>query len=1096
MSIDKFYFYKTYDQWKGKILSIHDIDENVEIYNYQMYFIDIDTSKVVSINAVIQSSNDTIYDTECLLVNTERRIVELPLILSLLDKDALYKVTFTLTLSDNTTVDSNVQTFRMKENYSGTYSNESPSTETSYFDYDNYTRDTEDYSFIMLDNQLIRVDKIYMHRKYNQWRGKPLFVEDEDKKNGIYIQFTDLEMARGSINIIYAEIRDINGGVYSIGSTIEDYDKKLVKFILPNEVISNDGLYEITFGVAYNTEGTEEVITYRSAIQTFNILDTVESSDSEVIQESHYPILLQLIEEISGYKVDTSNFPTYTDVQEMIGEKFDQVSIEVILKTLNDKGYITKTQLDKILIGQFVMKSELSNYVSQIEFKSAVTWTRFLNEYDKYYLRQKDLDNYVKKEEGKGLSTHDLTDELYEKIINGNSELSQDVIDRLKTFVTKEQFKQEMTQYLNTFYATFYTKAEINEKFAIYYTKEEIEQMFLTIDNFNIEKEELIQKIDEAITPIELEEYGYLTNDDVNDVLEDYYNKEQIDNLLQQLEQSGLGQELLDKINNATSRAEVNELLLNYATKEDLKDLDIDIDLSDYYTKTEIDNTFITKDDIGNFDFNVDLSDYYTKTESDTKFATKNEIVKIDDETPSLNTTYSSEVIEQKIIGVDDNVLDLETRVEYLEDKQMDIINFDGSYNSLTGKPTIPSLDGYATEDYVDEAIKNLDINQEDIDLTGYAKTEDIPTKTSQLTNDSGFLTSIPSEYITDEELDDKGYLTEHQDLSSYATKTYVTEEIAKAQLEGEDIDLSAYAKKTDLHSHTNKTILDNITADKVTSWDNKSNFSGNYNDLTNKPEGLATTNYVDTEVDDATVFETDILTVSDLGGISANTDLNGLTVKEILSKLLYPYIEPVVTVTGTPNGGTYEKGNTQTITNVKVVVTKKSEKITKIEVLNGSTSLAVQEDDAIANGGTFNYAVNVSVPSTNKQLTINVTDASENVVTKKTSSFTFIYPYYWGVCDESAVITDTLVKGLTKSVTSKGTKVVEYTTDNQKMIFAYPKSYGVVKKVLDANSFDVTSTFTKEEIAIKGLDGTNQVYYVYTNSASTVTSFKMTFSY
>ena len=781
MSIDKFYFYKTYDQWKGKILSIHDIDENVEIYNYQMYFIDIDTSKVVSINAVIQSSNDTIYDTECLLVNTERRIVELPLILSLLDKDALYKVTFTLTLSDNTTVDSNVQTFRMKENYSGTYSNESPSTETSYFDYDNYTRDTEDYSFIMLDNQLIRVDKIYMHRKYNQWRGKPLFVEDEDKKNGIYIQFTDLEMARGSINIIYAEIRDINGGVYSIGSTIEDYDKKLVKFILPNEVISNDGLYEITFGVAYNTEGTEEVITYRSAIQTFNILDTVESSDSEVIQESHYPILLQLIEEISGYKVDTSNFPTYTDVQEMIGEKFDQVSIEVILKTLNDKGYITKTQLDKILIGQFVMKSELSNYVSQIEFKSAVTWTRFLNEYDKYYLRQKDLDNYIKKEEGKGLSTHDLTDELYEKIINGNSELSQDVIDRLKTFVTKEQFKQEMTQYLNTFYATFYTKAEINEKFAIYYTKEEIEQMFLTIDNFNIEKEELIQKIDEAITPIELEKYGYLTNDDVNDVLEDYYNKEQIDNLLQQLEQSGLGQELLDKINNATSRAEVNELLLNYATKEDLKELDIDIDLSDYYTKTE----------------------------SDTKFATKNEIVKIDDETPSLNTTYSSEIIEQKIIGVDDNVLDLETRVEYLEDKQMDIINFDGSYNSLTGKPTIPSLDGYATKDYVDEAIKNLDINQEDIDLTGYAKTEDIPTKTSQLTNDSGFLTSIPSEYITDEELNDKGYLTEHQDLSSYATKTYVAEEIAKAQLEGEDINLSGYQSSLDERLQTtDKTIV------------------------------------------------------------------------------------------------------------------------------------------------------------------------------------------------------------------------------------------------------------------------------------------------
>ena len=45
----------------------------------------------------------------------------------------------------------------------------------------------------------------------------------------------------------------------------------------------------------------------------------------------------------------------------------------------------------------------------------------------------------------------------------------------------------------------------------------------------------------------------------------------------------------------------------------------------------------------------------------------------------------------------------------------------------------------------------------------------DIPTKTSELTNDSNFLTSVPSEYITETELNAKGYLTEHQDLSDYA---------------------------------------------------------------------------------------------------------------------------------------------------------------------------------------------------------------------------------------------------------------------------------------------------------------------------------------
>ena len=46
-----------------------------------------------------------------------------------------------------------------------------------------------------------------------------------------------------------------------------------------------------------------------------------------------------------------------------------------------------------------------------------------------------------------------------------------------------------------------------------------------------------------------------------------------------------------------------------------------------------------------------------------------------------------------------------------------------------------------------------------------------IPSKTSELTNDSGFLTSVPSEYVTETELDSKGYLTEHQDISGKADK-------------------------------------------------------------------------------------------------------------------------------------------------------------------------------------------------------------------------------------------------------------------------------------------------------------------------------------
>lgn len=47
-----------------------------------------------------------------------------------------------------------------------------------------------------------------------------------------------------------------------------------------------------------------------------------------------------------------------------------------------------------------------------------------------------------------------------------------------------------------------------------------------------------------------------------------------------------------------------------------------------------------------------------------------------------------------------------------------------------------------------------------------------VPTKTSELTNNSGFITTIPEEYITETELNAKGYLTSHQDISNLQNKT------------------------------------------------------------------------------------------------------------------------------------------------------------------------------------------------------------------------------------------------------------------------------------------------------------------------------------
>ena len=61
-------------------------------------------------------------------------------------------------------------------------------------------------------------------------------------------------------------------------------------------------------------------------------------------------------------------------------------------------------------------------------------------------------------------------------------------------------------------------------------------------------------------------------------------------------------------------------------------------------------------------------------------------------------------------------------------------------------------------------------------------------------------------------------------------------------------------------------------------------------------------------------VFETDMLTVNNFGGISAGSDLNGMTTHEILAKLLFPYVAPEVKASCNPNGGVFEKGNKQKI--------------------------------------------------------------------------------------------------------------------------------------------------------------------------------------
>ena len=235
-------------------------------------------------------------------------------------------------------------------------------------------------------------------------------------------------------------------------------------------------------------------------------------------------------------------------------------------------------------------------------------------------------------------------------------------------------------------------------------------------------------------------------------------------------------------------------------------------------------------------------------------------------------------------------------------------------------------------------------------DISDKADKSEIPTKTSQLQNDSGYLTSVPSEYVTETELEDKGYLTEHQDLSKYAlkteipsvptktsqltndsgyltsipseyiteeelnakglaTETFVTNKIAEASLSGGEVDLSGYATKDELNAKANKSDIPNLDGyalktdiptvpTKVSDLTNDSNFissipseyitetelnSKGYLTENQNISGKADKSYVDTELAKKS-DKTHAHSYNDLSDKPAIPSIDGLATKKELT--------------------------------------------------------------------------------------------------------------------------------------------------------------------------------------------------------------------
>lgn len=197
----------------------------------------------------------------------------------------------------------------------------------------------------------------------------------------------------------------------------------------------------------------------------------------------------------------------------------------------------------------------------------------------------------------------------------------------------------------------------------------------------------------------------------------------------------------------------------------------------------------------------------------------------LDDTTSSLNTTYSSSKIESTFAKSDDVTAALEGKVDTVVGKGLSTNDY-----TTEEKTKLASLENY----------DDTTLSQRVTDIENdYAKTADmptVPTKTSELTNDSGYITnivddllnyykksdtyskeeiaeligninkltseiveSLPTENISTSTI----YLIKDGDTNNYKQYMYISG--AWAQLSDTNIDLSGYAKLTDLDTKVDK---------------------------------------------------------------------------------------------------------------------------------------------------------------------------------------------------------------------------------------------------------------------------------------------------
>ena len=160
---------------------------------------------------------------------------------------------------------------------------------------------------------------------------------------------------------------------------------------------------------------------------------------------------------------------------------------------------------------------------------------------------------------------------------------------------------------------------------------------------------------------------------------------------------------------------------------------------------------------------------------------------------------------------------------------------------------------------------------------------------------------------------------------------------------------------------------------------------------------------------------------------------------------------------------------------------------LTLLELFRGNTGgFNLLPNEVNPTAGTWYQRTDTFTITSNQSYTARIADDQGRGDTGS-GGYTFTYPFYWGVVDESTDIFDNItqaqilaITGMSKYVQTKGTKSFVSNPTSERFCIMYPASYGALTSVIDNSGFETISDYDIYTYGVVGLDGSTQSYRVY----------------